>query len=255
MKNEESTSSKFVEVKDESRIAKAFKVASVDKVFLTFWFKNQNLKFDSTVIEYLPNTKKIHLQFPVTVNEVELLRNIQTQGTNDIFGSMRIGAENFFFKTQLTDVRTSMLIMNVPDSVYRLQRRMHLRIPFPRKLAPKLFMPDPTKPFQEDIILKEEQMLFFRVLDVSVGGLSIAVALTQRNLFSSNQILKQLLFKIRGREILTNGEVRYIMDTQSDQGKSMAKIGIKFIALKPAYEKVIVQFVLDESRALFSRMY
>ncbi|MGE4232481.1 MAG: PilZ domain-containing protein [Bacteriovoracia bacterium] len=246
----------FFEIKDESIVAKVMDLANRHSILLTMWTKDQSVRFETQFVQFFQHLKRMGVQFPVTMNEIQFNDAFSKQGTPDIMGSFQLENVNFFFKTEFMGLATNHVVqLTTPKSIFKMQRRSNLRIPFPRLQAPKLTMFDPRKEMDPKKAIKEEDILAFRIVDLSVGGLGIAAKPTDREFLPKGIELKDLRFKLRGQDVVVSGIVRHFFDTTNDKNEPMIKVGIEFKGLQPKYERIIAQFVLEESRKLFSLFY
>lgn len=242
----------FFEIKDEAVIGKVLDIAHRHKPLVTVWSKNQSIRFETKVNSYLPNFKRLGLQFPVTMNEVELLEALKQQGS-DLMASFQIETVNFFLKTQYLDMPNPHTIqVQIPKQIFKMQRRSHLRIPFTRSTAPALTIVDPRKEHEPGGVIKPSDLLHFRIIDLSVGGLAVAARTEDKDLFNMGSKIFDMKFKLKGHEITTNGVIMHAFETLSDQKKPMLQVGIRFVNLQANLERIIAQFALDESRRLFT---
>lgn len=235
-------------------IVKILDVACRHKILVTLWTKNQSIKFETRIESFMVHLKRLYVQFPVTVSPSQFDEAIAQHGA-DLLGSFQIDTVNFFIKSKLLVKGEKSLQIEVPKEIYKLQRRANLRIPFQRKMAPKLTLYSPAKEFDPDAPIDEKDILAFRVIDVSAGGVAIATKVEDKALFTKDKMIHDIRFRIRGIEIVAQGLVKHTAEILNEQGKPILKVGIQFHALKAQYEKHIVQFVLDESRKLFSLLH
>lgn len=244
---------KFFEIKDRALLQKIFDSAQKAQLPVTVWLKTQSLRFESTFAEFTPNTKRISLTRPQEVPVALFLDAIKKQQSDDVLGSFQLQATNFFFKTRyLAMPREDWIQLEAPTMIYKLQRRSTLRIPFRRADAPKMTLFSPDKEFSPNKPIRPEDLLTVRVLDVSAGGVAIAVPIEHKGAFKRGARVVDMRFKVKGLEIATNGKITHVAETTNDQGKPMLKIGIQFAGLKVHHEKHLVKFALEESRRLFT---
>lgn len=243
----------FTEIKDESVITRLLNLCARHEINATFWLKSQSLKFDAPFSKYLQHMRKLLVAIPDGVTKEQLSNALHEQSSNLMMGSFQADALSFFFKTNfITFVDDTHFQIEIPKSVYKLQRRQSLRIPFSRHDAPKLSVFDPRKDFVSGNAIKEEDLLEFRILDVSTGGLAFASSIENNSFLKRGKRLHHLSFKVRGTEIITDADITHVGHSENDQGKPILKIGVRFFRLPMKYEKVIAQFTLHESRKLFS---
>lgn len=224
---------------------------------VTVWLKDQSLKYETHFIDIFLKQSKVYLRPPSTVAELNVLIDHLKAKLDDLFGTLQVDNLVIFFKSRLLKVAERNIVhIEAPASLFKLQRRASLRAQIPRSQAPRLTVPDPNNPdIEKSGIIHEKDLLSFRVIDISSGGLAIAVTLEDRDKFVNGQVLRAMRFKLRNEQITADGKVAHVKETKNDQGKLICKVGIKFIDLKPKFEQSITQFVMDESRRAFSLLY
>ncbi|MBI3543468.1 MAG: PilZ domain-containing protein [Deltaproteobacteria bacterium] len=245
--------SPFFEVKDPILIAKIFDVATRHHHKVTLWLKAQTVKFEAELTYDERVYKNMVCKPPLGFDLPGLYNLLANQGSSEILGSINIEHTNFFFKTTCNSTADDKYIhLGMPPSIFKLQRRQAMRIPFQRNFAPTLSVFDPTKTFDSSKPIVKGDILAMRMLDLSVGGCGVAAKIDEADKFAKGTKLRDLRFLVRGMEIVAEGEVKHVLKTTNDRGKPMLRVGIQFGQLKMDYETVIGQFVLDESRKIFT---
>ncbi|GEM_PF-1557996 len=244
----------FTLVKDEALIAKLLEALGRHKVPLTFWFKEQSLRFESDFFQYLQHLKKLLIRLPIEVGEAAFSGAIKAQGTPQIFASFQIDTVNYFFKTDVLELMApDAFRIEIPKEIFKLQRRANLRIPFKRHEAPKVSCIHPDAANKKAIL--DSDLMQFRMLDISAGGIALAVPTEQQEHMGLGRIIKDLRFQLKGTELNCTAIVRHHKAAENEQGKTFIRVGLQFTTLRPQNEKAIAQFVLEESRRMFSIMY
>jgi hypothetical protein len=236
----------FLEIKDEAMIAKILDVACKHQIAITLWLKSSDIKFETSVKSVYENPKRFSLPLPPEVDEGMLTAALAMQGSGDILGSFQLDKVNFFIKTtcaMVTEKRS--LLLETPKQVFKLQRRANLRIHIPRSAGITLSLALDDK----------KDLPGFRVIDVSAGGVAFEAKLEDKDRFPDKVLLHNVRFKLRGTEIVAEGYVRHAAPLLNDKKQHVLKVGMEFTGLKGQFEKVIVQFVLDESRKMFSLLH
>lgn len=244
----------FTQVKDEALIAKLLDTLGKHKLPMTFWFKEQSLRFESEVFQYLQHLKKLMIKLPTDIGADAFSQAIQAQGTPQIFSSFQVDTVNYFFKTDVLELMApDAFRVEIPKEVFKLQRRANLRIPFKRHEAPRVTCIHPKSMDKKTI--NDSDILQFRMLDLSAGGIAVAAPLETKDDLPLGKIIKDLRFNLKGNEISCTAVVRHHKDAENDQGKPIIRVGLQFTALRPQFERVIAQYVMDESRRMFSILY
>ncbi|MBI3555715.1 MAG: PilZ domain-containing protein [Deltaproteobacteria bacterium] len=246
----------FFEIKESIMIAKIFDIATRHHIKVTVWLKNQSIKFETELSQAYRESKMVAVDFPPEVTPESFDEAVLAQASQEILGSFQIDQTNFFFKTVCHPrSHPKLLRLSLPQSIYKLQRRVNLRIPFSRQVAPKLTMFDPGKTLSASHAITDKDVLAYRMLDISAGGCGIAAKLEEKAKFKVGTPLHDIRFSIRGMDIVAEGHVKHVVEISSDVGKPILKVGIQFQGLKMQFDKHIVKFVLDESRKLFTLLH
>lgn len=244
--------SDFFEIKDQVIINKLLDVVARHSIAVTLWFKRQSLRFDARIKVVLPGSKAIHLELPPEVSESQFNDTLVAQGSNEILGSFCVDTVNFFFSSTASPKREDdLLTIKIPPTVFKLQRRADMRIPFTRAHAPKLTFFDPSKTYDPNVPVLNTDILAYRITDISVGGLGFAARVEDAGKLMPGAILKSMQFKFKGTDLLTEGTIRHTIEAVNDQGVPILKVGVQFRELKPEYGQAIYNFVLEESRKVF----
>lgn len=245
----------FFEIKDVGIVGKIFDLANRHGVQMTVWLKDQNMRFDTRVIQFIEPLNRLVIQIPNSLSGGQVESAFTKQGSSDIMGSFTLESVNFFFKTNFLEVNEKGFQIARPPSVFKMQRRSNLRISFSRHLAPKLTIFDPRKKLDPNKPIADSDILSFRVLDVSVGGVGFAAKIEDSAVLKKGAKIEDLRFKLKDAEIVATGVIRHTLETISDKKEPMLKVGVEFSALKPKYESAVAQFVLEESRKMFSAFF
>lgn len=243
------TANSFVEEKDEAVIARVLAAAARKKLPASLWLKVPDFKYEAIFTDYFQHSWRLALTAP---------SGVELEGEQEVIASFQVDAHYFFFRTVSVQGRhAGRISLAIPRSLYRLQRRATLRIPFSRSVAPKLTALDPekTRPGGSGAareVVDESLILSFRVLNISAGGVAIAVLPSQKSKFRVGLRLEDMRFKIRGTEISASGLVRNIVDAKNERGQPLVRVGVQFERIRHDYERLIARFVLEESRRIFT---
>ena len=246
----------FYPIKETVVMSRMLELSVKRKSIVTVWLKKQALKFESSFIGYYPNLQRLFLApLPNDVSSEQFFKLLDAQPARTIFGSLTIQAVMFFFRMTIEQNRGERgLQISLPIELYKLQRRQYPRIPFERKVAPTISLVKPSKR-----LLKGPpgpgDFLKFRILDVSVGGISFAVAPEHHHLFTLDTFIEEMHFTIKHFDMRSEGRVTYVSKLLNDFEKTFFRIGVEFYDLHVDFEKHIGRFIEEESRNLFSMMF
>lgn len=169
---------------------------------------------------------------------------LSAKKTDELFFSVSHEHANLFFKSKLLSADTHGFHFVFPEKLFKAQRRKDFRLPIPLDYSVKAEFPDPGAP---------NERISRRVFDISAGGISFMVPLAERDLYEPSSKIKNMTFKIRGRLILVDIEVRYATPVKDDSSHPQAKIGVQFRQIDAADIKFIVKYVEEEGRKYVSR--
>lgn len=241
----------FLPIQDASLIARILEITDRQQLPIVLWFKNHPERFDARFSQYLPKLRKLSIALRSHSQEFCLL--LAAKASNEILFSFQLNSILFFVKTNVLERGEAPIFsLAVPKEIYKLQRRKSLRIPFERREAPKVGVCDTKKNISLETKIDEQDWWWFRLLDLSEGGIAISAAPEYAELLSKDQYIYRLKFQLRGAEIVTEGYVRHSTPSINDHGQPIHKVGIQFFRLSPHFEKIIHLFIVEESRGLFS---
>lgn len=238
----------FFEIKDQKMNARILDACARHGIAVTFWLKDQALKLDTVITQHVATSSRLSIRLPGGITAAQVRDALAKQGATDVFCSFQLDNIQFFLKAKCTNELASsseVVVLEVPKSIFKVQRRANYRVTLPRKEAPKLTTILPGKTVE----------LAFRVLDISAGGVGFAAPVELKDVLVLGAVLEDIRFKIRGLEIRTRGVVKFAKESKSDEGEKIIRIGVQFSGLKPNFEKHIVQFTLEESRKIFSLLH
>jgi hypothetical protein len=245
----------FSEIRDEAVIARVLDVAQRKRVPLTLWLKKQSVKFDTHFAYYLQFLRKLAVQLPSTINLEEFSAALSQQGSEEIFGSFQVDTVFYFFKTPCMLRERNAMPIEVPRRLYKLQRRAHMRLPFERQNAPKLRMFDPSRTFPDMRLPLPEESTEYRVLDLSLGGVGIAVKQDEGPFFKPGRVVHDVKVSVKGISINTDCIVQNRIPSANDQGTPILRIGLRFLKLENTTQQLLANYVIDECRRRFTILY
>lgn len=243
----------FFEIKNAATVSKIFDVTVRHAIPVVIWLKNQSIKFETTLGDYAKGDRYLLAKLPPKMAVEKFSEALKAQGEATVMGSIQIDHTNFFFRAPASLRNSnSELRLEVPTSIYKLQRRADMRIEFRREFAPKVTFFDPKKDFKAIKVIGASDILAYRIIDISVGGLSFAAREDEVKNFKAEDTLHDMRFSILGKEVHAEGVIRHIKKTVNDRNLPIIKVGVKFKKLDSQYGMLIFKFILDESRKIFS---
>lgn len=254
---QESNGLKFSELTDRNIRLRIIDAAAKKKATVTLWIQDKTIQFETKLIKHHPLYNEIELELPSNVSWERFTEGLIGQTTKEIYGSLLLDKSTFLFKTVLVG-RTGSLIfkLKTPEKLFMLRQRSALRVSVDQRFPPiKITLFDPTKEFPKDGLVKQENVLEFKMLDLSTGGFAIGAHSPElAEKFVRGIILQDIRFKLYDTQIIAEGTVAY-NKCPNQPTEPPHKIGIKFKNLKPDSENMIARFVAEESRKLFTRQH
>jgi hypothetical protein len=113
----------FEEVQEEGLKSAIVTLASIQQSAITLWSRKPKLRFDTTAIHFYPEERTFYLD---GIGSDDFVK--KTNG-KDIFCHLRLGLASIFFLGKLATAKSSLQLM-FPVSMYEVQRRGSLRMPF-----------------------------------------------------------------------------------------------------------------------------
>ncbi len=231
----------FVPVTDLDVIRDVFRVAMKERTALHLWLKDRKIDFEGR-ISYLQG-RVLFVDLPSRIsNEIwdqSFMQGV-LEGESTIFANLTVNKFNFFMKLTVQSREDRSLRIQRPDQIYKLQRRTftRMRLSYVRKIYASI------KNIQST----------FRILDVSGGGLAIAVSPAQMKWFQPNDVISNLSFELGRRKINEEVVVKRITKAKDEGGIAIMKVGLMFTDGSMETVNAIESFILQESQNIFSTL-
>jgi c-di-GMP-binding flagellar brake protein YcgR len=244
-KKEPQSDSPFEEVHDSDVVRDVFQFSYKKSLPIKFWLKDQMVKFEGKISAL--NKERVFIDLPMSVG-IDQWDNAVANATSKkgqcyMFGNVTIQKTGFFIKFLVLERDDRTIKLYRPSSVYKLQRRQNFRL--------RLSFNKPLSVVFEDP-LGSKALMEFRMLDLSSGGLSFAVPPEEQGRFPKDTVINKISFRIMGRDIVCDAQVKHVAPIKDEAGKSKLKCGVQFLDLKSAHKEIIESFVAQETRVMFS---
>lgn len=236
MSTQPANNSPFEEITDSDTVRDVFNVAFKRGLPITFWLKDKLLQFEAKVSSF--NKERVYIDLPHFIREEEWdTAYKKLAGSEDfrLFGTVSMQKTTFFLKLLVADREARTVKCYYPLSVFKLQRRQNFRARMSY-----------AKPTFITVGGKE-----YRLIDVSVGGLSFAAPVDEAARFPAEAALPGLTFRVLSRELRADGVVKHVMRTQDEAKKDILKVGLQ-ITQPQDHEQIVAEYVTQETRRLFS---
>jgi hypothetical protein len=212
----------------------------------TIWSRSQKHMIKSHLSMYSAAEDVLYFAIPTNEDIREFVRDLHGGGNEECLFSISLPHANIFFKSDFIAVDAPGLKFKVPARIFKVQRRAEMRFTIPLDYKIRVEFSDPL--FPEKVLIKE-------IIDISATGLAFLASVNEQPMFVKGSRLRDLKFKIRGREIRVDAEVRHAVSLSSRGAKNSGfKIGISFIGIRPGESQHIAVFVFDECRRLYFRL-
>lgn len=207
------------------------------------WTKDQSSVLKTQIMQINPDGTILSVHLPKEFDSKKFLKEVLATPDHSCYFSVSLLTANIFFKTRYIGVYDDSIQFQIPEKIYKVQRRKDLRIRIAATHKLKLEFDDPTDPFR-----RLEKAAF----DLSAGGVSFLVSPGEEFAYPIGTALNNLSFSIQSKNIQVLSEVRH-NQTIKLHGKNEIKIGLRFVNLKASDSNAIASFVFEESRKYFVR--
>lgn len=157
-----------------------------------------------------------------------------------LLAQFSLGGEQYFFQGNL-ELKGTSLAIAISGDIYHLQRRQNYRVKIPS-----------TKKAAADVTHLDSQLHLKAVpIDLSAGGCRVMIPLPHRE-WQIDDVLK-IDFHLGGHPAMKlTGKVRHLK-SESSPSPSLA-VGIQFLNLTAAEEKVLFSITMELYREFFNRL-
>ena len=209
----------------------------------TTWTRDQGVVVSARLGGFDFNQKTFSLKLPEGLDP----RDFQDRMTRDpaIFISCKTHDQTLFFKVTFSAIDPSqgLVILGLPESVYRAQQRKHPRALVKDRRDIRLTHPDPAN---------RNRTLERRVYDLSLGGASLVLFYGEERHYHVRQRLEAITLELAGLTIKTWGLVRHLQVFPPDSAMQGVQLGVEFFNLGPVEKKAITTLVEEEIRRQFA---
>lgn len=151
---------------------------------------------------------------------------------------------SLFFKSSFLNSNEIDLEFEVPEKVFKIQRRKEPRFTIPFGHTLKVEFADPF--FSETRIQR-------KVHDIGTGGLSFCVPPGEEALYPNGLHLYEMKLTLRGKSLTVDAEVRHDSLVNEGPRKGEIKIGVVFTKIKPTDSQLLADYVHEEIQLFYSR--
>ena len=211
------------------------------------WTKDQKFVFNTNLIHVSSSTSALYIAVPKDFDETDFGAHLK-KGKTDCFFNVTHPRASFFFKAPSRGPDAFGYCFDLPESLYKLQRRSNMRYLIQSPYTMKVEFPNPLSGG-----LSPGELVVRKIADLSAGGMSFFVSELDAPLFPKDMILGPMKFKVRLETVTVRGQVQNTRLVFDSSKENKMRVGIKFIDLKKADEHLISEFVMQENRKFLSR--
>ena len=198
------------------------------------WTKNQEIIFNGHITLISEVDPIFYVWEPKELDPLKFAAALKASGETLCRFSISLETANLFFKSEFAGRDPGGLKFKIPTAVYKVQRRKDMRMPIPSGYTLKVTFVDP-----ED----SKHICTKKTLDISAGGLAIAIEPGEEHIYKAGVILFQMTFTVRGTKITCQAEVRYCRGST---------VGLLFMGISTQHADLINAYVNEETRKYFS---
>lgn len=211
------------------------------------WTKDQKHVLKTHISAVSEAVGHFFVWVPKDIDAQKFTKDVLIERTSTCYFSLSLKHATIFFRSQLIGLEAVGFKFEIPEKLFKVQRRKNFRFPVPDGIVIYVEFQDPLFP---------DQKMKKKVADLSAGGLSFFVNSLESPMFQQDQDLEKIEFTIRGHKIKTEGLVRYRENPDSEpESKNQSRIGIKFKGLSAGDTDQIASYVMEESRKHFSKLH
>jgi hypothetical protein len=234
----------FEPIEDPVEARKLLKEGSRLNASASIWTKEQKLSINTSLSVFDEADQVLYAATPREIDPAWFMDQLVAIGSHDCFFSVSLSRANIFFKARYLGHDAAGFRFRTPDAVFKVQRRKDMRLLIPFGHTVRVEMQDPSFP---------EQKLSKKIFDISASGLSFIVSDTEGPVFQTGVILKNIVFSIGSRRIVTDAEVRHAKSQAADSSHPGVKVGVLFKNIRPSDSQWIAAYVFEESRKIMIR--
>lgn len=208
------------------------------------WTKDQKI----VVNTHLGAANELDEKLTVWVPREHELRSLDTElrkSPEQCYFSISLTRANILFRSSYQGSDGQALTFQYPQEIFKIQRRKNFRLPIPDGYVVKVEFTDPILP---------SHRLSRRVHDISAGGLSFVTPLDEEPLFRAGTKLTATAFKLKGKDIQAECEVRHTRELKGSKTPSL-KVGCEFTQIRPGDSQHIAAYVFEESRKYLTNLF
>jgi c-di-GMP-binding flagellar brake protein YcgR len=209
------------------------------KIQVVAWTKGQRHLASTRLVMAQQNGGVIYLAIPKDADTEKLWRAIEDEAIERIMMRLSFPTDWYFIVVEPRREMRESFHFRVTDKLFKVQRRRTFRLPVP----------------EHWLMRAKWEGYEMKVMDVSMGGMRLWVLNEEleKNL-KSGQILSELRFNLRGRELRASVEVRHIQSVQYSRLRKGSRVGVMFSHMSEEDKAFLSAALLEESSKYYGRL-
>ena len=201
-----------------------------EHIFCTLWLDDQIQSYNTVLLD-IKSESELHIDVPLNFPK-------QIEAGLQVTILSRVDGVISGFQSQVLRQDESGIVLYYPDAIYQLQRRQLFRVP------PAVQDPDEVEIYRQGAL-----MVSGRMQDISAGGIRIMSRCPKDLPFQPNEIVSQLIFRLRDSEPLHMPAIIRFVDDQV-AGATGVILGVEFQNPPAADQEKVAQYVQTRDREI-----
>ncbi|MDR7927803.1 PilZ domain-containing protein [Acidithiobacillus thiooxidans] len=201
-----------------------------EHIFCTLWLDDQIQSYNTVLLD-IKSESELHIDVPLNFPK-------QIEAGLQVTVLSRVDGVISGFQSQVLRQDESGIVLYYPDAIYQLQRRQLFRVP------PAVQDPDEVEIYRQGAL-----MVSGRMQDISAGGIRIMSRCPKDLPFQPNEIVSQLIFRLRDSEPLHMPAIIRFVDDQV-AGAAGVILGVEFQNPPAADQEKVAQYVQTRDREI-----
>ena len=235
---------KFLPLKPD-QIEMAFNPIHRNPVSAVAWVEGKNERIRCKIVKYMETQGNYFITLATVTDTLDFVKQLENEMVDHCLFNVNMPGDNLFFKASLRPTRNEEVNFRIVEEVYKVQRRLHPRLPTDNLGIKVNIQISPT-----DAGRAQGDML-----DISVGGIAIKAPDKHLNILEIGNTLHEVEFTIKEQTVRCSAQLRFkkpikYTDTQTF---SQLKLGLQFQGLRDPDREMIEAFVFEGSSKYFGR--
>ncbi len=219
--------------------------AASQQTRIMIWTEGQKISFNSKLQKFTEAAQTFLISASAEGGGSEFERTLRTYGITECLFSLHMPTDILFFKGEIKRSDHLYLNFKIHAPVYKLQRRLSLRLPV---------SPDKASKVKIHLSADDQQPIEVDLLNVSEGGIAVLFGneATFKILVGGKKLAK-VSFELSGITVQGSGEVRHTTELLGSRKDARYRVGIQFTKIDPKLKDQLIRFVLEQSSRYFGR--